>query len=433
MVAYLIALSTKVFGDGLFGIRFFAPLCALVVLLILRALTERAQILWYVCLTPVFMGGAFLMTPDVPLMLFWSLYLLWFVKASRMLDNWSDDPVTRVYHPSPIGAAFWALGGVVLGLGILSKYSMGLTVPCSFLALFFRYRASGWWKGYLVHLIVAAIVASPLIYFNVVHDFVSFRFQWGNAMQGHGIHISRFFEYLGGQLLMVGVLPFLMLPWILLWRPEIRDNSKLDACFYFFVPTIFFFILQSFRHKLEANWGLVAYIGFWPLAQSLMDRSSFKTFGYVLRLGSFFIPIAFTVVLAVHLISPLRFFPPKNDRLGKFREQFALSKEITKDLALNAEALPLFLPNYQLTSYFKYQGVNAFQTNPAGRQSQFTMKPEDACKYPAVFFLNTDEDPGASGPALQCFKSKVRVKTYELKIRGETVKYYYLDKYFGGA
>lgn len=431
MVAYLIAFSTKIFGNGLFGIRFFAPLFALIVLLILRALCGRAQLLYYVCLTPVFMGGAFLMTPDVPLMLFWSLYLFWFVKVGKLLSTWSDDPITRVYHPSPISGALWGLGGVILGLGFLSKYSMFLAVPCSFMALFFRYRASGWWRGYLIHLCVAFLVASPLIYYNIAHDFVSFRFQWGNAMQGHGIHISRFFEYLGGQILMVGALPLIMLPWILLWRPEIRDDSKLDARFYFFVPTIFFFMLQSFRHKLEANWGLVTYLGFWPMAQSLMDRSSFKMFGYLLRVGSFLVPIVFSAMAAIHLISPLRFFPPKNDRVGKFREVFALSQEIAKDLAATTDPMPLFLPNYQLTSYFRYQGVNAFQTNPAGRQSQFTMRPEDACKYPAVYFLNTDEDPGASGPALQCFRNHTRVKVYDLTIRGEIIQHYYLDKYFG--
>jgi len=430
MVAYLIAFSTKLFGNNLFGIRFFGVLLGLVVLMLLRALSDKSQLLFYVCLTPVFFWGSIIMTPDVPLVFFWTCYLFWLVQVAKPLSNWSDDPVTRVYHPSPVAMPLWILGGVLLGLGILSKYSMFLAAPCCFLALVFRYRASAWVKGYFVHLVVAMLVAFPVIYYNYQHDFVSFRFQWGNAMSGsgNGISFASFFEYLGGQIIMVGALPFIMLPWILLWRPEIRDNPKLDVLFYFFVPTICFFALQSFRTKLEANWGLVTYLAFWPLAQSLMDRTSFKTFALGLRLTAFIAPIVVSLAIAIHLVTPLKIISPAKDRLTRLRSQLHLSQEVARELGF-METIPVFLPSYQWTAYLKYQGVNAHQAFPSGKMSHYTMKPVDACQFPSVFFFSPESEPGVAAPALSCFKNKTRIKVYDLSVRGELIHQFYLDRY----
>ena len=92
MVAYLIAFSTKLFGDNLFGIRFFGCVIGFVVLYCLGALSREKTIVACLLFSPLAIFGAILMTPDIPLLLFWTLYLYWLTKINRTFAEWSGDP-----------------------------------------------------------------------------------------------------------------------------------------------------------------------------------------------------------------------------------------------------------------------------------------------------------------------------------------------------
>jgi 4-amino-4-deoxy-L-arabinose transferase-like glycosyltransferase len=428
LVAYLIRLSTTIFGNSLFGIRFFSCLGGFFILLALRHLTRRTQVLTYLLFTPMVLVGSVLMTPDTPLLFFWACYLLWVTGINRPLNQWSDDPVSRAYHKSPIPAAYWALGGALLGLGFLGKYSMALAVPCSFLALATKHRARGWLGGYVLHLVVAALVATPVIYFNVTHHFVSFQFQWNNAMSGAGgFSTGRLFEFLGSQVLLLGALPLLMFPWVLVNRAELGDDNDLHVCYYFFVFPFIFFLFQSLRTKLEANWALVCYLAFWPMAQRLLDRSSFRTLGKGFVFVSFLVPLIVSAGLLVHIVIPIKAVPPKKDRLTRMHSEFALSKEIAADL--KAHPLPAYFPSYQWTSYLRYQGIAAEQLYPPGRASQFTLSMKPPClENQIVYFADTPEAKSAEN-TLSCFPKKELLKTYPLVVRGLTVDTYYLIRY----
>ena len=115
MVALLIRLSTTIFGDTLFAIRVPACIGSLVTLLIVRDLTRDDRILTLALLTPLLLFGTVLMTPDAPLIVCWTGYVWWLATAHERLD--------QNRHPR------WILGGVILGLGVLSKYPMALAAP----------------------------------------------------------------------------------------------------------------------------------------------------------------------------------------------------------------------------------------------------------------------------------------------------------------
>src|SRR5262249_24188378 len=67
LTAYLIGVSTYVFGDNLFAIRLPACLCMFGVLLLMARLTEPLWPLAFLLLTPLCLYGGILMTPDAPL------------------------------------------------------------------------------------------------------------------------------------------------------------------------------------------------------------------------------------------------------------------------------------------------------------------------------------------------------------------------------
>src|SRR6185436_14305326 len=74
MVAYLIRLSTSLFGNTVFALRLPAVVASVVAFGVIAELMKWKRFLWAAVLTPLFTFGAFLVTPDTPLILFWSLY-----------------------------------------------------------------------------------------------------------------------------------------------------------------------------------------------------------------------------------------------------------------------------------------------------------------------------------------------------------------------
>ena len=116
MVAWIIAATTAACGDGEFCVRLASPLIhaltAGVVFVLARALYDARIALWsavtYATLPAVSFSSGLIST-DVPLLLFWSLALVAFVHLLRRR-----------------GSAWTLALGVALGLGLLSKYAMGL-------------------------------------------------------------------------------------------------------------------------------------------------------------------------------------------------------------------------------------------------------------------------------------------------------------------
>ncbi|MBI4406276.1 MAG: hypothetical protein HY537_19110 [Deltaproteobacteria bacterium] len=360
------------------------------------------------------------MTPDLPLLFFWTCYLLWTVKQCNALSEWEEDPIARVYRPSPILLSQWILGGIILGTGILSKYTMGLAIVCSLLVLATQYRWRAWSRGFILHLVLAAIVASPILIHNLQNGFQPLRFQWEHATDPAHFSFSRAAEFIGVQTLMTGLLPFLMLPWLLIRFRKVVAHPTTRTLFFFFALPLLFFLYRTLRTYTEANWAFISYVAFWPLAQKITERTSFDREIRWLIAISFSVPIAVTCLLAIHLFSPLSIVRPQKDRIWRLTEQFALSKTVASDV--NLLQLPVYCHNYQWTAYMRYQKVAASQL-PATRPSHFTSPAESPCDHSSILVFT---DGSAPEEPLRCFTGKTVIKDYSLSVRGETVGKYQL-------
>ena len=113
LIAWAIALSTNIFGNEEWAVRLFSPIIHFFISIILWAITQFAfglkagriaAVLWI--FTPAASLGSFIISTDTPLLLFWSLALLFIFKTLK------DD--------SYISAS---LAGTNLGLAFLSKYA----------------------------------------------------------------------------------------------------------------------------------------------------------------------------------------------------------------------------------------------------------------------------------------------------------------------
>jgi len=74
--------------------------------------------------------------------------------------------------------AWWGVG-VSLGLGLLSKYTIGMLVPAMLIFVAWDAQSRAWlrsWRPYVAGFVALAIF-SPVIYWNASHDWASFAFQ----------------------------------------------------------------------------------------------------------------------------------------------------------------------------------------------------------------------------------------------------------------
>jgi len=169
MVAWLIWLGTNVFGTTEFGVRFGAICSGLTasffVYRLTRNLFDEASALVALVLMqllPFFFFAGILMTPDAPMTAAW-VALLYYLERALLAGR----------------ARAWWGAGISLGLGLLSKYTIGMLVPGMLIFVAWDARSRIWlrnWRPYVAGLLALAIF-SPVIYWNASHEWASFAFQ----------------------------------------------------------------------------------------------------------------------------------------------------------------------------------------------------------------------------------------------------------------
>jgi hypothetical protein len=436
MTALMIRASTAVFGDTLFAVRLPACVATVVVLGVVGWLTRPRRILLGTVFTPVFTFGAVVVTPDTPLLLFWSLYLAWLVVVHQRLTPDDGAP------PSRIPGWLWAVGGGLLGCGILGKYTTGLAVPAGFLSfvLLGFGAVRRWAVGYAVHLVVGFVVASPILIHNIREGFAPLLYQWGHATASDGPGWKAAGEFVGVQVLLVGTLPLVLLPWML-WRwRTLAADPRLRVCLCLYGLPIGVFLLKSFGGKLEGNWALASYLAFWPIAArwyACIAEMNWK-WRWMWRWGgrlSFAAPAVCTAALGAHLAHPLPIVSPNDDKVSRQPERFAMLKAAAEFVERRADGYPVFTDTYQTAAVLRFHGLPAKQEEGVHRPSHFTQRPERMRDFPAAYYLSNgpierkENDAGVAGAFadhVAGFDRPELVAVFPLSVRGHRYDSYKL-------
>ncbi len=168
-VAVLIKLGTLLFGNTEFGVRIGAMVCWCFTAAFTWGFTRSlfdlrvAHLsLLYTATLPIFFGTSLLMTPDAPLIACWSGALFFFQRALIQQKTYS-----------------WLGGGICLGLGLVSKYTIAFLGPALVLFMVIEPRARKYFVSPLPYLsaLLALAIFSPVIWWNYHHDWASFLFQ----------------------------------------------------------------------------------------------------------------------------------------------------------------------------------------------------------------------------------------------------------------
>ena len=261
MVAWMLKGFSLLFGKTVIGVKLtdFIITCGTVYAFYRLAryffegfLLERSV---YLMLSTMMVSIVSLVTtPDVPLLLFWTLAVLFMYRA--VTENQLKD---------------WVLAGFMSGLAFDSKYTAVMLWIC--LAGFListgeKRKLFRSFKPYLA-LFIFIITISPVIIWNIQNDWMSIRFQSSDRvddMDFLSITPKYFFGNLGTQLfILVPVLYTFVL--IAVYKSarqfivnKFRPDLKRWFLWWFSAPMIIGFIVLSLVYWVKLNWTMPAYI-----------------------------------------------------------------------------------------------------------------------------------------------------------------------------
>lgn len=233
LTPFLGSLELKLFGTSLVGFRFFSALSQSIVMIVAGLMaselggSRRAQIFAAlgagIGMLTMIQGALF---QYVAFDFLWVVLLAYF--TLRLLK--SDDP------------RWWLAMGAVIGLGMMTRYTMGVHVVGLILAVVLtparKYLKSPWlWAGALL----ALLIFLPNLIWQIQNDFISLAFQ--SAIHERDVRIGRAEGYLTDQLVMAN--PFMIPVWIAGLIFYFRHNTYRTLAFMYIMPVVIFLLLQG--------------------------------------------------------------------------------------------------------------------------------------------------------------------------------------------
>jgi 4-amino-4-deoxy-L-arabinose transferase-like glycosyltransferase len=277
LVALWIRLSTWCFGGNAFGVRALGTLAAaagtgVVYLLSWHLFANRAAAtlagLLY-CSMLLIAAGAIIVTPDTPLVFFWSIALYALVQIYR-----GNDP------------DWWLVVGIAMGLALQSKYTallLGAGIPCAMLTV---PRMGVWWRRpepYLAGILAFAIFL-PVVVWNYRHGWASFAKQFSRA-DVDGLGIRYVAEFAASQIGLLTPLVFVLAAagcWLALSRRGKEDRDAELFLVSLIAPMMLYFLLHSLHARVHGNWIAPAY----PVLAVLGAQAAFRVSEFGERMRS---------------------------------------------------------------------------------------------------------------------------------------------------
>jgi hypothetical protein len=261
MIGYLLRIFSEIFGQSVFVIKFtdfFVTSLTLYCFYKLASLFLSSNRVWkamVLMVSTVFISiVSFNSTPDVPLILFWTLSLIALYKA--------------IFEQKKI---HWIWAGIFMGLAFNSKYTalllqIGLIGFLVFSSKYRRLFLSPWlWLS----LIISVAVTFPVWWWNYQNEFASFAFQSTertDTITEFQLKPELFLGALGHQaLLLIPTLFWIFLVFSFKHVKKALFKFKLPGqktlfLLAFFAPTFIGFLLISPVYWVKVNWMMPSYV-----------------------------------------------------------------------------------------------------------------------------------------------------------------------------
>ncbi|MBI3561372.1 MAG: glycosyltransferase family 39 protein [Gammaproteobacteria bacterium] len=253
MLAWLIAATTAVCGDGEVCVRtgslLLYPVISLIIYYITRRLFNPKAAFFAATLffsMPGVALGNILITTDGVLLFFWALSLGMFFIAITANRPWQ-----------------WLTVGVTAGLGLLSKYTMIIFAPSALLFLALdksqrRHLRNPW---LYVAALIALLVFMPNIIWNLHHHNPTLHHTLEISHLDHAwLQLDELAVFILGQLGVFGIVSFMLLIAACVWYYRQPDQATVRPLSVFVLVYLGIIALQALLAGANANWAVPAYI-----------------------------------------------------------------------------------------------------------------------------------------------------------------------------
>ncbi|APZ46734.1 hypothetical protein BW723_10760 [Polaribacter reichenbachii] len=277
MIGYCLRLFTDIFGQSVFVVKLTDFIITSLTLFSFYKLAsyflskQKAENAIILLASTLFISIlSFNSTPDVPLLLFWTLSLICLYKA--------------IFEEKK---GYWILGGIAMGLAFNSKYTalvlqIGLILFLIFSKKYRKLLLSPW---FWLSIIISVAITFPVWYWNYQNEFASFAFQSSertSSITEFKLDAGYFFGAIGHQLFLL--LPVLFLVFITFTFKFIKrallkfklPKSKTLFLLAFFIPTFVGFFSLTPIYWVKLNWMMPSYITGIILAGMFINKKLLK-------------------------------------------------------------------------------------------------------------------------------------------------------------
>jgi len=229
---------------------------------------------------------------------------------------------------------YYAALGLILGLCGLAKYTSVVLVPSIFVYFAFRKRFDLIFSfRTILSMVIALLLISPVLYWNVQNDFASFRYQWSHVMGPSTLKILSFLSSVGAQ---AGAYsPFLFGIALYGFYKGLRSEDRRIWLSVLLGGTVLAFTLYVSLYDLSLpHWGSVFYFLFIPIGVYFLSLDSTTVKRRILAFSIGF-SLAVTLFLYAELAAKWFVFPDYN---SPFRDIYGFDAIAEKADALLKES-----------------------------------------------------------------------------------------------
>lgn len=413
MVAYMNFISTSILGNTELGVRINAILLSFLLSLITyffvkRIFDERVALISSV-FPNLFVGFAInsvIFTTDAPLIFFWALSVICFYFAVEKNE-----------------IKLWLLTGFFAGLAFLSKYPAVFLLP--FGILYILLVKPSLLKDLKIYtsLVVAFILSLPVLIWNLEKDFISFKHVSNLATQSSNFpNFAALGEFLGGQIILLSLLPFFFILWGWYKSFKTKDNRLLFLTIFSF-PIFMFFLVLSLKKRVYANW-----TGFGYYTASILFAYYFLKAPKYLKIATLILSVFLTLLVQfspiIDYLGLKNILPPKRDPtkflvgwedLGKAVSKYYTGEELIFSTVYQISAEMAFYVKGNPRTYVFH--INRYTQYYFWREGLEKFRDKDA------IFVNYG---GVPKGVLRSFSDKELLEEVKVLWRGEEVKRFYI-------
>ncbi len=361
-IAVLIAMGYALIENEL-GVRLFVVLASTGSLWFIWKMVEpkNHHLFFLLFLGSLVANVGFMAVPDIPLLLC-SCAFLYYLKSYLAEDSWLIASI---------------LATVIAAMGYSKYHGIILLAPALLANLGLLKRQSFWYL-----LALATLLFFPHLYWQFANDYPTFRFHFFDRSAEPYTYLF-ILEYIGGQLLVYGPLLGIPLFWGA-WKFTAQNNfdRTMKWCFY---GTFAFFLLSSWKGRVEPNWTIAGIAPLLYLAYHFLEQSE-KWTKWIYRLSI----TSIVLIGLARIFIALNVAPVKGIQLPR---EFYGWTEWADDLSELAKDLPVvFYNNYQRAAKYQfYTQKEAYSLNSsiyAGSQYDLLTEQQEALQGKKVIIIN---------------------------------------------